>query len=129
MTRHYEPPKQSGGGQFFDAMVVLVLVYAALLAPVVLGLTQSAIGGEAEVAAANLTWESLGQNAAMQAQWEKLGVSIEEAAAIINSRFDYTIEPLPLILTAVIIFGYVVFLIRASDREYREVLDEKFGGD
>ena len=129
MTPHYVPPEQSGGGQFFDAMVVLVLVYAALLAPVVLGLTQSAIGGEADVIAENLTWESLGQNATMQAQWEKLGVSLEEAAAIINSRFDYTIEPLPLILTAVIIFGYVFFLIWASDREYREVIDEKFGGD
>ena len=33
MNKPYEPPVQSGIGQMFDSLVVLVLVYASLLAP------------------------------------------------------------------------------------------------
>lgn len=127
MAERYNPPKQSGGGQFFDSLFVLVLVYAALLAPVVLGLTASAIGGEGQADKTAVTWESLGQNETMQAQWEKLGVGVEEAASMITSRFDYSFSPLLLLVTAVLIIGYFVFLVKVSDREYREVISEKFG--
>ncbi len=33
MNKPYDPPVQSGAGQMFDSLVVLVLVYASLLAP------------------------------------------------------------------------------------------------
>ncbi|MEY2823570.1 MAG: hypothetical protein RLZ64_108, partial [Pseudomonadota bacterium] len=32
MSKPYEPPVQSSAGQMFDSVVVLVLVYASLLA-------------------------------------------------------------------------------------------------
>jgi hypothetical protein len=33
-----------------------------------------------------------------------------------------------LIIMIIVIVGYFVFLFRASDQEYREVIDEKFNG-
>jgi hypothetical protein len=63
----------------------------------------------------------------MAAQWEKLGYTPESAAEIITTRIDYSINPLALIITALVIFGYFFFVIRFSDREYREVIDERFG--
>lgn len=123
MSKRYDPPKQSGIGQFFDSIFLLALVYLALFAPLVLGLTGS---GATSVIPEELSWESLGQNAAMQAQWEKLGYTAESAAEIITHRFDYSIDPLMLIVTAAVVIGYFVFLVRVSDKEYREVIREKF---
>lgn len=129
MAERYEPPEQSGFGQFFDSIFLLVLVYASLLIPVVMGLTASAIGGEAAKMDGEITWERLGQNPTMQGQWEKLGFDPESAAEIINSKFDYSIDPVTLIITALVIFGYFFFVVRTSDKEYREVIAEKFDGN
>ena len=122
--RGYEPPRQSAGGQLFDTVFLVVLVYAVLFAPLILGLTG---GGTYMVEVAGKSWEALGQNAVMQQQWEKLGFTAESAAELIAKRFDYTINPLALILTVVVVVGYFWFLVRYSDKEYREVIDEKFG--
>jgi hypothetical protein len=62
----------------------------------------------------------------MQAQWEKLGYSVEGAAAIITQPFDYTIDYVGIIITAVVILGYFVFMLRMSEKEYRQVIAEKF---
>jgi len=131
MAQRYEPPKQSGMGQLVDSVLLMVFVFGSLMLSLfyekildVLGFGGDA--GDAAAAAGAVTWESLGQNDVMQAQWEKLGYGVEEAAALINDRFDYTIDPVALIVTAIVIIGYFVFLFRASDKEYREVLREKF---
>jgi hypothetical protein len=139
MAQKYNPPKQSGLGQFIDSFFLMALVYAALLLPILLGLT----GGETETVVPDgvtrieandgsviwegLTWEALGQNPTMQAQWEKLGYDVETAADIITTRFDYSIEPLSLLITAVVVIGYFIFLVTMSEKEYREVIAEKFG--
>ena len=120
----YEPPQQGRIGQLFDTAFVLVLVYAALFAPLVLGLTG---GGTTVTDVAEKTWAALGQNPTMQAQWDKLGYTAEQAADIITKRFDYTVSPIALIVTAIIIVGYFVFVVRYSDKEYREVIAERFG--
>lgn len=122
----YEPPKQGKGGQLFDSLFILVLVYASLLAPLFIDFS-GGDGGGGDAAATAHTWESLGQNATMQAQWEKLGFDAQSASEIILSRFDYTIDPLHLIITAVVLIGYFVLMLRLSDREYRDVINEKFG--
>ena len=123
MAKHYEPPKQSGIGQFFDSVFLLALVYLVLFIPLVFGLTGAdSTSTMPEV----VTWETLEQNATMQAQWEQLGYTPETAAELITQRFDYSINPLTLLLTAAIIIGYFVFLVRVSDKEYREVIREKF---
>ncbi|GAB4261597.1 MAG: hypothetical protein Kow0092_11250 [Deferrisomatales bacterium] len=123
MKKLYEPPEQSAGGQIFDTIVLLVLIYAVLLLPLVLGITA---GKTVKVAPEELTWEALGQNETMVAQWEKLGFSIEEAAELITERFDFTISAGSLIVTAVVIVGYFVIVLRMSDREYKDVIAEKF---
>jgi len=120
----YEPPRQSVAGQLADAVVLLVLVFGALYAPVLLGWT-SPTASSTEVA--NPTWESLHQNAAMAAQWEKLGFDPAKAAPLVTSRFDYHVEPVGLAVTALVLIAYLVFLLVVSDREYREVITEKFG--
>jgi hypothetical protein len=120
----YQPPEQGTGGQIFDSLFLLALVYVTLFAPLVLGLTG---GGTTTKAVEQPTWEALGQNAAMAGQWEKLGFDPAAAAEMITTRFDYTINPIALILTAVVIIGYFVFLVRTSEKEYRQVISERFG--
>ena len=74
-----------------------------------------------------ITWESLDVSPVEQEQWQKLGFDELAAAEIINDRFDYTIDPVMLIITALVIIGYFFFVLRISDRQYREVIAEKFG--
>jgi hypothetical protein len=107
----------------FDSLVVLVLVYASLLAPLLFKATAEPPKTDGKAAP---TWESLNQTPAMVEQWEKLGVNVEAAAPMITNRFDYTIEPISLLLTIAVIVGYFVFVFRVSEKEYREVIRERF---
>ena len=124
MRQAYRPPVQGGFGQFVDSIVLLVLVGLSLLAPLLFG---SAESEAAKAHEAPPTWESLGQNPTMQAQWQKLGYDAEKAAPIVQKKFDYEIEPLSLGLTVAVIAGYFFFMLRVSDRQYREVINERFG--
>lgn len=127
MKKHYSPPNQGLFGQIFDSLFILILVYASLMIPLLLKAEEKAESAVAAVAAAaNSTWESLGQNAVQQAQWIKLGYNPEQAAVLINDRFDYTIDPLMLIITIAVIAGYFIFMLTVSKRQYREVIAEKF---
>lgn len=121
----YKPPKQSLAGQIFDVVTLLVLTVGALYIPLYLGLA-----GAAKVPnpIANPTWEALGQNATEQQQWAALGVTDPAAANdIITARFDYTFSWSALIVMAVLVIGYFVMVVRLSDKEYREVIEERFG--
>jgi predicted PurR-regulated permease PerM len=138
MAQHYNPPKQSIPGQIVDVIFLLALVFLALFVPLWL---QIAVPSRIERLPANvtytaaadgtrtwtgLTWEALGQNPTMQAQWEKLGYSVEGAAEIITQPFDYTIDYVGIVITAVVILGYFAFMLRVSEKEYRQVIAEKF---
>lgn len=157
MAQKYTPPKQALGGQFIDAIVILVLVFLALYIPLQMELAGASKGdwlpgavtvtqgedgstvltsdnglvkrtdAEGNVSFENLTWEALEQNPTMQAQWEKLGYDLEGAAGAITLRYDYSFDWLWLILTLAAVAGYFWFLIQQSDKEYREVIAEKFG--
>lgn len=128
MGKIYQPPKQRAFGQFIDCIFLIALVYGSLMLPLLFNFGG---GGEAppENAAVEqqVTWESLGQNEVMQRQWEKLGFDPASAAELINERFDYQIVPWSLALTAAILIAYFVFVLRFSEKEYREVIDERFG--
>jgi predicted PurR-regulated permease PerM len=142
MAQRYNPPKQSTFGQFFDVALLLVFVFGALYLPIyteaaavsrveklpagVTYETQTAADGTETKVWTGLTWESLGQNPTMQQQWEKLGYTAESAADIITMPFDYTIDTTGLIVTIIVIIGYYVFVLRVSEKEYREVIREKF---
>jgi hypothetical protein len=122
---HYEPPKQSIFGQLIDSLFLLVLVLGALFTPLYLKL---AGGGKVDLPVADkTTWAGLGQSAAQQAQWVKLGLTPDTAAPMITSRFDYSFNVAELAVTAVVIVGYFALLFVFSRSEYREVIEERFG--
>jgi len=141
MAKVYIPPKQSVAGQLFDVAFLLALVFAALFLPLWLkiavpsrveklpeGVTYTMAADGTTKQWSGLSWEKLGQNPTMQAQWGKLGYTMESAADIITQQFDYTIDTAGVVLTGVVIIGFFVFLIVMSDREYRQVIAEKFDG-
>jgi hypothetical protein len=126
----YRPPRQSGPGQFFDSVFLVALVFLSLLAPVLLTSKEPAPAqAAAQVASSDTpaTWASLQQTAAQAGQWEKLGLTPADAKAMIEHRFDYTVDPLWLSVTAVVIVGYFVFVLTVSQRQYRDVIRERFG--
>jgi hypothetical protein len=157
MAQVYQPPRQSRAGQLVDAAIILILVFLALFIPLKLELAgaekvdwlpgnfavEEAADGSAVLTGdnglikrvdadgnatfENLTWEALHQNPTMQAQWAKLGIDLEGAAAAITKRYDYSFSWFGLILTLAAVGGYFAFLVRQSDKEYREVIAEKFG--
>ena len=56
--------------------------------------------------------------------WDDAKVAERKAAIAAKS---YEFDWLMLILTAIVVIGYFVFLVRASDKELREVINERFG--
>jgi hypothetical protein len=138
MATPYVPPKQGIFGQMFDVTFLLGLVFVVLFLPIWLGIavpsrveklppgvsyTTNADGTRNWT---NLSWDSLRQNPTMQAQWEKLGYTKETAAEIITMPFDYKIDVMGVGLTIVIIGGYFAFMLSVSEKEYRQVIAEKF---
>ena len=119
----YTPPVQSKAGQVIDIVFVVAAIFVALWLPLKLGLAGAAKAIDKIEAP---TWEALGQNPTMVSIWEKLGYTPETAHDIIQNRFHYVIDWPSLIIMAVVLIGYFVFLFRASDKEYREVIAEKF---
>jgi hypothetical protein len=120
----YTPPEQERTMQIVDIAFLVLAIFIALWLPLKLGLA----GAAKEIDKIdNPTWETLGQNATMVTAWEKLGYTPATAHDIIQNHFHYNIDWLNLLLMAVVLIGYFVFLFRASDKEYREVIDEKFG--
>jgi hypothetical protein len=126
MKNIYIPPKQRWFGQAFDSIFILVLVYASLMAPLFFE-SEEVVNPDNVAVQVSPSWETLNVNTVEQQQWEKLGFDAESAAEIINDRFDYTIEPISLIVTALILIGYFIFMLQISKKEYREVIAEKFG--
>lgn len=120
----YRPPEQAKALQLVDVGFLLVAIFAALWLPLKLGLAGAA---KAIDKIESPTWELLGQNPTMVSIWEKLGYTPETAHDIIQNRFHYNIDWLSLIVMAAILIAYFAFLFRASDKEYREVIAEKFG--
>lgn len=119
----YTPPVQSKVGQVFDIVFIVATIFGALWLPLELGLAGAA---KAIDVIETPTWEALGQNSTMVAIWEKLGYTPEAAYEIIQNRFSYIIDWPSLLIMAFALAAYFVFLFRASEREYREVINEKF---
>jgi hypothetical protein len=142
MAQRYNPPQQSRGGQILDVILLLAFVFGALYLPIYMdaaavsrveklpeGVTYTTAtdaDGNTTKTWSGLTWESLKQNPTMQQQWEKLGYTVETAADIITMPFEYTIDIVWFLVTVVVIAGYYVFVLRVSDKEYREVIRERF---
>jgi hypothetical protein len=122
----YTPPEQSKGMQWVDIIFVVAAIFLALWLPLQAGWAGVS---RAIVKIDNPTWEALGQTPAQVEQWVKLGFADAAAAHdIIQNKFDYTIDWVQLVIMSIVIIAYFVFLFRASDQEYKEVIDEKFNG-
>jgi hypothetical protein len=122
----YIPPEQSKPGQIFDIACLVCAIFLALWLP--LKAEWAGVSRSIEKID-NPTWEALKQTPAQVEQWVKLGYADAAAAHdIIQNKFDYSIDWLQLIIMAAVIIGYFVFLFKASDKEYRQVIDEKFNG-
>jgi hypothetical protein len=123
----YKPPAQGLVAQIVDVVVLLILTVGALYIPLYLGLAGAA---KTPNPIENPTWEALGQNPAEQQQWAVLGFTDPAAANdIITARFDYSFSWAALITMAVLVIGYFVLVVKLSDREYREVIAERFGSN
>jgi len=65
----------------------------------------------------------------MVERWNALGFADAAAAHdMITARFDYSFTWGALALMVIVIVGYFVMMLRLSEKEYREVIAEKFDG-
>lgn len=100
---------------------------------------------DGKVSFQNLTWEGLEQPPEAQAAWQRLwdtqgtqaitsvmgqepANAMEGAALMITSRYDYSFSWAGLIATLVVVAAYFAFLVTQSDKEYRQVIAERFDG-
>ena len=121
----YTPPVQPKIMQWFDIICLVGAIFLALWFPLYMG--WAGVSKSIDKID-NPTWETLHQTPAQVEQWVKLGYADAAAAHdVIQNRFHYTIDWLQLLIMAVVVIGYFIFLFRASEREYRDVIDEKFG--
>ncbi len=120
----YQPKEQGLVAQIVDVVTLLILTVGALYIPLYMGLAGAT---KTPNPIADPTWEALGQNASEQRQWAALGFTDPAAANdIITARFDYSFSWMALIIMAVFVIGYFVLIVRLSDKEYREVIAERF---
>jgi len=151
----YRPPEQSSAGQLFDCLFVVALVAATLMvclyltvlsaAPTPQAAAQTAAVAEAPAPAADASTSVAAATAVadapnadgLTAEEQKLkterftalgwdDAKVAERKATIAAK-SYEFDWLMLILTAIVVIGYFVFLVRASDKELREVINERFG--
>lgn len=130
----YEPPQQSLRGQLVDAVFILALLFATLfVSTYVLSLQAGgAAGGDA---AGPRPVSELPISSAEKQQFQKMidaGMvdlqAVNDSVAANRASTDkYAFSVLSLIVTAAIIIAYMAFVYRLSFKEYREVIEEKFG--
>lgn len=119
----YNPPQQPAILQFFDIACLVGAIFLALWFPLYMGWA----GVSKSISTIdNPTWELLHQTPVQVEQWTKLGKDVAAAHDIIQNRYNYTIDWTQLLIMVVVLVGYFVFLFRASETEYRDVIDEKF---
>ena len=149
----YRPPEQSPAGQLFDSLFVVALVAATLLVCLYLTVLSAAPTPEpaaqiAVITAAPATEANASTAAAtavaaapstdgLTAEQQKLkterftalgwdDAKVAERKATIAAK-SYEFDWLMLFLTAIVVIAYFVFLVRTSDKELREVINERFG--
>lgn len=121
----YQPPKQGFVAQIVDVIVLLILTVGSLYAPLYLGLAGAA---KTPNPIENPTWEALNQNAVEQQQWAALGITDPaEANDIVTARFNYDFSWAAFVVMAILVIGFFVLVVKLSDKEYREVIAERFG--
>ena len=121
--KRYEPPVQSKAMQVVDIAFLLVAIFVTLWLPLELGLAGAA---KEMQPIENPTWESLQQTPGQVAQWEKLGYDVAKAHDVIQNKFNYELDWTAITVMTAVLLGYFVFLFRASAKEYKQIIAEKF---
>ena len=122
----YQPPKQSLAGQVVDVVVLLVLTVGALYLPLYMGLAGAAKtpnpDREPDLGSARPERGRAGRNGRCSASRTRPPPTRSSPPASTTPSAGRR-----LIVMVVAVVGYFVLVVRLSDREYREVIDERFG--
>jgi hypothetical protein len=129
----YEPPEQSRRGQLVDAATILVLIFATLF--VTTYFAQGTTTAAADAPSAERPVAELPVNPAEREQYQRLIDSGTTDLAAVNAAVEatrnqsdkYAINPWALLGTAALLAAYLGYVYRTSFREYREVVEERFG--
>jgi hypothetical protein len=129
----YQPPEQSRRGQLVDAATILVLLFATLFATTYLA--QSTTTAPADAPTAERPVAELPVNPTERAQYQRLIDSGTTDLAAVNAAVEatrnqsgkYDVNPWALLGTTALLAAYLGFVYRTSFREYREVVEERFG--
>lgn len=130
----YEPPRQSLRGQLVDAVFILVLLFATLFVSTYV-LSLQAGGAAGGGGGQPRPVSELPISSAEKQQFQKMidaGMvdlqAVNDSVAANRASTDkYAFSVLSLVVTAAIIVAYMAFVYRLSFKEYREVIEEKFG--
>ena len=129
-TTPYEPPKQSGAGQFVDSIILILLLFVVLFG--VTYYTQASGGSEppAPKPISQLPITS-GEKAAFQRLVDNGVVDETTASNLVLTQpptdNKYPIDLGQLLLTFGVIIFYMAFVYILSLRQYKDVINEKFG--
>jgi hypothetical protein len=128
----YEPPKQPLRGQLWDSVVILILLLAVLF-----GVTYFVESSASTTVAKTQPIAELPITAAEKTQYQKLIDQDVLDLETVNQQVadnapqrgsdKYPIGLLSLIATFGVIGLYLVFVYVVSFRQYRDVIDERFG--
>lgn len=125
------PPRQSGRGQLLDAVVILVLIFATLFGTTYLTSADSSGPPAAPVSSVRELPVGPGEQAQYQKVIDSGTADLPTVAADVSanqpSADKYPIPVLTLLGTVLLLALYLGFVYRVSFREYREVIEEKFG--
>ena len=130
----YEPPRQSLRGQLVDAVFILALLFATLFVSTYV-LSLQAGGAAGGGGGQPRPVSELPISSAEKQQFQKMidaGMidlqAVNDSVAANRASVDkYAFSMLSLVVTAAIIVAYMVYVYRLSFKEYREVIEEKFG--
>lgn len=128
----YEPPRQSLRGQLVDAAVILLLIFATLFVTTYLTGDESEEGTDApQVQQVSDLPVTPGERVQYQKMIDTGTADLPTiASGVAANQPDpdkYDIDVWALIGTTVLLAVYLGFVYRVSFREYREVIEEKFG--
>jgi hypothetical protein len=129
---NYQPPEQSRRSQLIDAATILVLIFATLFGTTYLVEESSSTTATSD---SSRPVANLPVNNTERAQYERLISSETTDLATVNAAVDstqnqsdkYEINIWALLGTAALLALYLGFVYRTSFKEYREVIEERFG--
>lgn len=136
MTRSVkQPPTQSKRGQLLDAATILALIFVTLFATTFLVSESDSAAASGTEAGQQRQLADLPITPAERAQYQKLidsgTVDLPAVTAAVDANHPepdkYSFSLAALLGTAALLAAYLGFVYRASFREYREVIEEKFG--